>query len=405
MNVSGNAHIINIMNLRFAVIQVLWILAHVYLYYSFTRLFKVKGPFIRRVLLFIFILLSVSFLSSAFLARRFANPLTNILYALSAFWTGLAIYLIIAAVLCWVIAVFSLVIFRNLPDRRVSAVFFAGALFYSLYGVWNAFIPVVKTVEVELQGLPDAWRDKTVIQITDVHLGAVQTPGCFRRMADKINSLRPDLILISGDLFDAMSSPDDLSRFIEPLNALEARDGIFFATGNHEYFKGVEKVFATLSKTKVRALRDEAVVIDGLQIAGVDYPGGKERDVRKALISGGFKKGLPTVLLYHMPTNIEEKGIDLHERRWRTYWAPDVDFSAAKELGVGLQLSGHTHCGQIFPFNYLARRLYKGYDRGLKRDGNFSIHVTCGLGTFGPPMRTGNRPEIVVIRLKPGEHR
>lgn len=373
--------------------------AHLFLYYSAVRFLPITGARLKKALFAALSFLSISFMVSAFLIRLDMNPLTRGFYLFSAFWSGLMINLLMAAALCWLAAPAAWVAGRT-SLRSVSRAFFIAAFLFSAYGVWNAFHPRIKNVEVDIPGLPPAWLDKTIVQISDVHLGAVYTEKYFRSIARTINSLRPDVIFITGDLFDSISRVD-LTTFAGALNELQARDGIFYVNGNHENYIGVNAVMSALAMTKIRVLRDEAIRIEGVQILGVDYPDfGAYRDVKKVILERkGFKKGMPTILLYHTPTSIEQRPGTVSEDRTRTYWRPEVDFTGARELGVNLQLSGHTHRGQIIPFVYLAGYLYRGYDYGLHREGGFSIYTTSGLGTVGPPMRTGNTPEIVVIRL------
>ncbi|MCR4287817.1 MAG: metallophosphoesterase, partial [Deltaproteobacteria bacterium] len=380
-----------------------WFAVHFFFYWSVVRFYAVSGPVVKKLIFLSAVLLSVSFAAAAFLARAHAGPAAGAFYAFAAFWAGFALYLFMAASACWLLYLTGRVAGRQIPMRAVCSLSFALTFVVSAYGVWNAFSPVMKNIEVEIPGLPDGWRRKTIVQVSDIHLGAVHTRGWFSRAAAKINSISPDVIFITGDLFDGMSA-GDLSMFTDALNELKAKDGIFFVTGNHENYIGVDKVLAALAKTRIRTLRDEAVQVDGLQIAGLNYPGyGGQRDVKGLLSGNGFKKGMPSVLLFHTPTNIARNSVDFAERQTNTYWAPDVDFTAAKELGISLQLSGHTHKGQLFPFGLLSGFLYKGYDYGLHRQGGFFIYTTSGLGTFGPPMRVGGSPEIVIIRLKPAE--
>ncbi len=389
--------------MRLYAVSIVWFAIHLFLYWSVVRFYAVSGPVVRKLLLTAAVLLSVSFLGAAFLIRTHAGPLAGAFYAFAAFWAGFALYLFMAVSACWLLYLTARVAGRQIPMRAVCSLSFALTFVVSAYGVWNAFSPVMKNIEVEIPGLPEEWRHKTIVQVSDIHLGAVHTRRYFSRAAAKINSIRPDVIFITGDLFDGMSS-GDMTSFAGVLNELEAADGIFFVNGNHEHYIGVDKVLAVLAKTRIRALRDEAVQVDGLQIAGVDYPDyGGHRDVKDVLIGNGFKKGMPSILLYHTPTNIAQNSVDFAERQTNTYWAPDVDFTAAKELGISLQLSGHTHGGQLFPFGFLSGFLYNGYDYGLHRQGGFSIYTTSGLGTFGPPMRVGSSSEIVIIRLKPAE--
>ena len=143
------------------------------------------------------------------------------------------------------------------------------------------------------------------------------------------------------------------------------------------------------------------VDIDGLQIIGISYPGiGSAKEIRGlAKLHQDTTNDKSRILLFHTPTNISPQSSDSFHSHFATYWVPDTTFSLAKQLGVDLQLSGHTHAGQIFPFGYLTKLIYKGYDYGLHYLDGFAIYTTSGVGTWGPPMRTGNKPEIVEIKL------
>ena len=375
---------------------------HLFLYYSAVRFFIVTDSHLKNALFIITSFLSVSFMISAILVRVHINLFTRAFYALSAFWSGLAIYLLIAATIAWLIAVVCWIAGRTPPMCLIGSLLFAAAFLYSAYGVWNAFHPRITNVEVGIPGLPERWQHKTIIQISDVHLGVIHTPRYFRGIIKTINSLHPDIIFITGDLFDSIGA-ENLSLFVEPLNELEAKNGIFYVNGNHENYIGMDTVMSVLDKTKIRVLRDEVTQIDGMQIVGVDYPEfGIKGDVKKTILSQkDFKKGMPSILLYHTPTSIDQNSTTAKEFQTRTYWNPDLDFTAARELGINLQLSGHTHRGQMIPFVYLAESLYRGYEYGFHREGDFSIYISSGLGTFGPHIRTGTESEIVLIRLKP----
>lgn len=384
----------------FLIIQALSLFLHLVLYLSVIRFFAVASGRARAVLGAVFFLLSFSFFSSIMLVRSYDSPSTDLFYAVSALWAGVLINLLLAVALGWA---FLLVCW--LAGYRVRMPVFALFLFvlsaaYSGYGVWNAFHPVVKNIEVSIKGLPEAWRGKTIVQISDLHLGVINRAGFLDEVVGRVNSLEPHAVFITGDLFDGMDG--DLDSFVAPLNGLRAEKGVFFVTGNHENFLGLDRVYSTLAKTRVEVLDDAVVRIDGLQIIGVSYPGpGRKRDVGRVIRSSeNFSDRLPGILLFHQPASIDQTTENPSEQRTRTYFSPNVDFTAARDLGAGLQLSGHTHCGQIFPLGYLTARLYKGYDHGLRTLGDFSVYTTCGTGTWGPPMRTGNAPEIVALKLK-----
>ncbi len=342
--------------------------AHYFLYFSVIRFFQITNALYKNILLAIISFLAVSFVLALFLAHWQENFFTRDFYLKSGFWLGLLVNLILASIIVWLI----ILVFRNTNASILAAVFFALALIYSLYGVWNAINPQIKNISVNIPGLPEQWKDKKIIQLSDVHLGIIYKDDFMRSIVEKINSINPEIVAITGDLFDGMDG--NLDSLTGSLNDIKAKNGVFFVTGNHETYLGAEKVFAALEKTKVKILKDEVVDLNGLKLIGINY----NNDAVFESLKNDFK-GRPNILLYHSPTNIDQ----------------------FKEGGVNLQLSGHTHKGQIFPFGYITKLIYSGYDYGLHQWGNFTIYTTSGAGTWGPTMRTGNTPEIVVITLQP----
>jgi predicted MPP superfamily phosphohydrolase len=241
----------------------------------------------------------------------------------------------------------------------------------------------VHEVEVTLPKLPKALDGFTIVQLTDVHVGG-QT--IHRRFIEEVvattNALSPDLIAITGDLVDG--SVDELRSQVAPLASLRARRGVFFVTGNHEYYSGVDAWLAHLATLGIRVLRNERVAVgDGthsFDLAGIDdwsaraFPG-HGADLPRAL--HGRDPAHELVLLAHQPRAIHE----------------------AAALGVGLQLSGHTHGGQIWPWNF-AVRLQQPFVAGLGREKSTQLYVSRGTGYWGPPMRLGAPAEITRIRLR-----
>ena len=363
------------------------------------RFFMINGSGLKISLYIILILLSLCFMASFLLLRRQANSWTVGFYTFSAVWTGLFINLLLAVLLSWLV-IAAIWIAGTYPNTRlIAAGCLALAVLFSAYGVWNAFHPRIKKLPIELENLPAQWKGKTIVQLSDVHLGHFYGPKFLGYLVQRVNALKPELIFITGDLFDGMAS--DISRFAAGLDQFKAAKGVYFVTGNHENYIGIDRSLEVLGQTRINILQNEAVEIDGIQIIGISYPG-----IEGTKDIGGLNKSGPTsairkprILLFHTPTNIIPGRRDGMDRHVSTYWVPETIFSPAQKLGVDLQLSGHTHAGQIFPFGYLTKLLYKDYDFGIKRLGAFSIYTTCGVGSWGPPMRTGNRPEIVLINL------
>lgn len=374
--------------------------SHYLLYSSILRFFALSDPGIRKIMMWLLFFLALSFFLSAFLLHLHVNIFTSLLYVISTIWLGLFLHLLMALALIWLVFGAGKLI-GSVPDMRVVTLgFFLLAAAISVYGLWRAHDPQVKRIEVEIEGLPDHWRNRTVVQLSDLHLGTINRTGFMQRVARKVNRVDPDLILITGDLFDGMGG--DLSSFIEPLKNLKASKGIFFVTGNHEGYLGIDEPLAVLKETSIRVLDNEIVELDGLQIVGISFPEhDRENSARHLLTqSGSLDDGKPSILMYHTPTNISESNRDRGSQQTNTYWYPDTSMRLAKEAGIDLQLSGHTHKGQLFPFGFLTRALYKGFDYGLHRDGGFQIYISSGAGTWGPPMRTGSSSEIVAIRLR-----
>jgi len=243
--------------------------------------------------------------------------------------------------------------------------------------------PRVREVKVALPRLPAAAHGMTLVQLTDIHLGPTIGRAFIEDLVTRTNALAPDVVCITGDLVDA--SVEELRDAVAPLARLEARHGVFFVTGNHEYYSGVLEWMVELERLGVRVLRNAHVRIgdgdSGFDLAGIDdysahgFVPGHGPDLRRALDGRDAARAL--VLMAHQP---------------RAVWE-------AAELGVGLQLSGHTHGGQIFPFNYLVK-LQQPFIRGLHRVRDTFLYVSCGTGYWGPPMRLGTEGEITRVVLE-----
>ena len=373
---------------------------HLGIYATLVRFFGIAPPGVKRILFWGLSALAVSFIPCAMLVRTFPGGLTGFLYTASAFWLGLFFYLLMAAALSWTVFLGSRAIGFHVNMKMLLGAMSATAACLCLWGAWQAGRPEVRRLSVAVKDLPAQWQGKTIVQLSDVHLGAIRTPRFMERVAETVNRLAPALILITGDLFDGMGGC--LQDFVGPLNQLKATHGIFFVTGNHEGYLGIKKPLAVLKQTDIRVLDNEVASVNGLQIVGIRFPDHTlTADVRHLLlVSGAYTPETPSLLLYHTPTNIDATNHSRDVQQSTSYWRPDTVMTLAKSVGIDLQLSGHTHQGQFFPFTWLTRYIFNGYDYGLHRDGDFQIYVTSGTGTWGPPMRIGSASEIPAIRLE-----
>lgn len=324
------------------------------------------------------------------LPRAAASPLAWVVYT----WMGLLFYLFVfslatdlARILWWTLRRVSRRRDDNAESTRRARRVFAGsvaaaALLVTAGGVLHATRFVVREIPITLRGLPAGADGYVIAHLTDIHIGPTIGRGYVERVVDATNALEPDLVVITGDLVDG--SVEALREHAAPLARLRARDGTWFVTGNHEYYAGPDPWIAHLETLGIRTLRNERVNIrDLFDLAGIDdakargMAPGHGPDLAKAL--EGRASSRPLVLLAHQPKAILE----------------------AMAAGVDLQLSGHSHGGQILPFNWLVR-LEQPYVNGLYRHGGpdgIQVYVNPGTGYWGPPMRVGTTSEIAKIRL------
>ena len=325
--------------------------------------------------------LAFSFVVPALLSFRYSNWLVVGLYRVAAVWLGFLDFFFLASCLCWVaaLALWISPYASILPQMRpwIAAVSFAVAFVTGIYGLLNARWIRIRRIPVSLPKLADRWRDRTALVISDLHLGHVNGLGFSQRIARLAASLQPDVIFIPGDLFDGTKCDPD--RLAAPFKQLRPPLGIYFSTGNHDEFGPVALYNAALTRAGVRVLDNEKVTVDGLQILGVPYGDSTSpMRLRATLERLALDPGLASVLLNHVPNRL-----------------PIVE-----QAGVSLQLSGHTHGGQLIPFTWLTRRVFGKFTYGLQRFAGLQVYTSYGAGTWGPPMRVGTGPEIVLLRFE-----
>lgn len=352
-----------------------YLAAHAAVYFSLVKFFAISTSQTKNILILALIFFSVSFFVAAMLSHSFDSVFTRGYYLISGFWVGLMINFLIFSAIVWVIVIFGQW-FGFMPKEKMLAILaIVATLLYSFYGSWNAFNPKVTRFNVAIDSLPKVWVGKKIVQISDVHLGHVYRKDYLAGVVKKINAINPEIVVITGDLFDGTDG--NLDSFLAPLDEIKAP--VYFITGNHETYLGLEEAYGAIAKTKIIPLRDSLANLNGLQLIGIDYPlRGDDRNITKIIPKmDGYDQFAPSILLIHEPLQIEN----------------------AKKLGIGLQLSGHTHRGQLFPFGIISSLVFHGYDHGFKREGHYAIYTSSGLGGWGPPMRTENRSEIVEITL------
>ncbi len=359
------------------IIQLILFSAHWALYKTAARFFGLAGTAAILPLKIVLAVLSVSLVLGSLLSFSYDSWPVKIFYNLAAYWLGFLYFFVLASILVWLVYGFCGLTHLMVNFKIIAAIFFSAAVLIGIYGVANARNVRVVQVSISLPNLPSAWQGKKAVWISDTHLGQVWGEKTAQELAEKIKGLQPDIVFIGGDLYDGVAA--DLDKLAEPFGKIKAPLGVYFITGNHEEFFDKAKYLDAVRRQGIKVLDNEMADINGLEIVGVDYNDSSDRaKLEEILRNIGLDESKPSILLKHAP----------------------LDLDIAANAGISLQLSGHTHQGQVFLFKYITRLVYKGYDYGSKAFGAMQVFTSAGAGTWGPPMRVDTKPDIALIRFK-----
>ena len=366
-----------------------WLLARLF--------FALQGAGIFRVLACLLVLLGCC----AFPLGRMLEGndwLAKVVAVAGSFWISLALYSILILLAVDVFRLLNRVL-HWLPQlgsgapavRYATCAAIAGAaLLISVIGWINAMIPVTREVELTLAappGSPLQGRTLTVAALSDLHLGRVVSAGYFAKLIDLIAPRKPDLVLFVGDVLDDHSGLDQ-HAMTQSLQRLHPPLGIWGILGNHEYISGdADKSVEILQRCGIRVLRDQwAAPGNELLLVGRD-------DYAKQRFSGQPRASLPEIMAT-IPENLRALPVILLDHE-------PLHLEQAEAAGAALQLSGHTHGGQLFPLNFVVAAIYENA-HGLSQRGATRYWVSSGAGTWGPRVRTANRPEVLLFRIRFG---
>jgi predicted MPP superfamily phosphohydrolase len=355
------------------IIQTMLLLVHWFLFETWARFWGMPARGFS-ALGIAFGFLSVSFVTASLLAWRFPQAVVRLFYTVAAVWLGLLSFGFFAACLCWLLYGATSLSGLNFDRRILAGVLFSFAFIASIYGIVNAARVRTTPVSIKLRNLPEAWRGRRAVLVSDLHLGHVRGAGFARKIVRKIQRLEPDVVFITGDVYDGTAA--DVARLAEPMKEVRPTLGAYFVAGNHEEFSDHTTYLKAIEASGVRILNNEKVEIDGLQVVGVHHGDAHDAQrLRSILRNAGLDRDRASILLSHAPENL----------------------AIAEEEGISLQLSGHTHGGQIFPWTMLAGRVHGRFVYGLNRLNDLMVYTTSGAGTWGPPLRVGTKSEIVMI--------
>ncbi|MCX6279264.1 MAG: metallophosphoesterase [Bacteroidetes bacterium] len=337
-----------------------------------------------------FWIIASTFILARFMERAYPCFFTGIVTWIGSFWLAFLLYFILAALLAdtgrllnHFFHIFPASFYTDYQKTKAIALLIAIGLvtIVVVAGFINARIPRIKKLDIHIAKVVDGDKTLNIVMASDIHLGTIISRRKANRLVSTINSLNPDIILFTGDVVDEDLAPVIKNNLGANLLQLKSKLGVFAVTGNHEYIGGAERAIKYLTEHGITMLRDSAVFIDKrFWLVGRDdrdksrFTGKQRKDL--AVVMKPVDRSCPVILMDHQPFNLEK----------------------SVEAGVDLQLSGHTHHGQMWPFNYVTTAIYE-LSSGYKKIANTHFYVSNGFGTWGPPVRLGNRPEIVVIKL------
>ncbi len=350
-----------------------------------------QGSTLRSAYAIVFWIVAVSFIAGRMLERIWASALSDLLIWMGSFWIAAMLYFFIAAVFLdllravnYFIPFFPSFVTSNYAQAKyfTSAGTIGLVAILILAGHINALIPRIRTLDLVVDKRGEGMQAVNIVAVSDIHLGTIVGRHRFDHIVEQINSLNPDVVLLPGDIVDEDLAPVINQNLGEALKKIKPRFGVFAVTGNHEYIGGVEEACDYLTRHDVVMLRDQAVKVNGsFFLVGREdrsrrqFTGQTRRTLEELM--AGVDRSYPVILMDHQPFRLQE----------------------AVGQKIDLQLSGHTHYGQLWPVNYIIEAMYE-VAWGYRKISDTGVYVSSGAGTWGPPVRIGNHPEIVNIRLR-----
>jgi len=357
-------------------------------YYLFVRglqVFSLSLPMKRWFIIIFWSVVSMFILGNV-LERAATSSFSEWIYRIGSFWMAFMLYLFIAVVLIDFIRILNY-FFHFLPPFSQIMRFWLGLIIFSLvslvvvYGHLNALWINVKEIPLTVHKKVSGSSEVKILMVSDIHLGALIGERREKRLLDIVREQNPDLVLLCGDLVDGEIAPALRKKLGRHIQEIKTPLGVYAILGNHEYIGGIDKTLPYLKSINIKVLIDDTVTLsNGIQLVGRnDRSGSRMNGGLKSLdeVLSGIDNSKPVIVMNHQPFNLQE----------------------AADSKVDLHLSGHTHNGQLWPFNYLTEAIFE-LSWGLLKKGNTNFYVSSGFGSWGPTVRIGNRPEVVVFKLK-----
>ncbi|RJP67692.1 MAG: metallophosphoesterase [Ignavibacteriales bacterium] len=362
-------------------------------YYIFIRGWQAipKDSQVRTYYLVIFLFLALAFIIGRVLENYYLSSFSNVFVWVGSFWLGLMVYLLLSVIVIDIFrilnhftGIFPSFIFNDYPKTKqiTAAVVLSVSLILIIAGRINALTPKIEKLDLKINKTVNSQREWNIVLASDIHMGTLIGNSHLDKLVNITNSFNPDIVLFAGDIIDEDLGPVIKQDLGATLKNIKSKYGIYAITGNHEFIGGVEPAVKYLTEHGINVLRDSSVKIEnsfylvGREDRSTNQFAHKKRKTLAEIMENVDKK-FPIIMMDHQPFGLNE----------------------AVENGVDLQLSGHTHHGQLWPFNYITEMVYE-LSWGYKKKGNTHFYVSSGFGGWGPPLKVGSRSEIVNIKLQ-----
>lgn len=362
-------------------------------YYVFIRGWNLIGnhPFIRVIYVILFVLISYGYVFSKILYKSLPDLLYDIWLGIGAFWFAYLVYFIL------ILLFIDLIIFLNSKLNFLPDIFLNNNITFKRYVALAVIVIVslivflgnlnkrnieIKTLQLTIPKGKSKLNEVNIVMASDIHLSPIDGEKLLTRIIDKMNSLKPDIVLLAGDIVDDKAEILEKRGIGKSFHKLKSKYGVYTINGNHEFINGIDGSVLYAEHLGLTTIRDSYILIDssfyviGREDKSMPQFTGQQRKSLEEIISD-IPKDFPLILLDHTPLNLEE----------------------AEKNNIHLQLSGHTHHGQIWPGNLITKMIYE-VSWGYKKKGNTHYYVSSGAGTWGPPVRTGSSSEIVNLKIK-----
>ena len=372
-----------------SIILIIYTLANFYIYSHISRALP-EGIF-STIIKTTVIIAAIAFFIGSFLSFRFTSRIGDTIYLIGTYWLAFMLYIIIFLVFFDIILLANMAfpfipesINANMSQIKIYLFFFVAGFttIVAILGTINMYTITTKHLQPVVHKNVNETESLKIAYVSDIHLGAIFRKSFAENIVRKINATQPDIVLVGGDLFDNNTLAVIKHDMLAPFKELKSKYGTYACTGNHEYISGIDKSATYIAANNIKLLRDEFVCIDDkFYIVGredrmvLGATGKARKELSDILVNIDSSK--PIILLDHEPQKLDD----------------------AIKNNVDLQLSGHTHNGQLWPFGWITRKIY-GVSWGYFQNEKTHYYVSCGVGTWGPPMKTSATSELVVVEMK-----